>query len=97
MDPKTEEQIQRLYDEGFTDDEIAKRLAKSKSTIGQWRKRRGLPTVFENRKRLTDWESKQIQDFLAYERKFKIVTKEKNSRRPRKRSNCFCDEPKTQT
>lgn len=76
-DLKTEEQIQKLYDEGFTDEEIAARVGKAKSTIGQWRKRSGLPTVFENRKRLTDWENQQIQEFLAFERKYKIVRKEK--------------------
>jgi hypothetical protein len=76
-DPKTEEQIQKLYDEGFTDEEIAERVGKVKSTIGHWRKRRGLPTVFENRKRLTDWESQQIQEFLAFERKYKMATKGK--------------------
>lgn len=77
LDPKTDELIQKLYDEGYTDDEIATKIGKAKSTIGQWRKRRGLPTVFENRKRLTDWESHQIQEFLAFERKYKIVKKEK--------------------
>lgn len=76
-DPKTEEQIQKLYDEGFTDEEIATRIGKTKSTIGHWRAKRGLPTVFENRKRLTDWESQQIQEYLAFERKYKIVKKEK--------------------
>lgn len=76
-DPKTDELIQKLYDEGFTDEEIAARIGKVKSTIGHWRARRGLPTVFENRKRLTDWESQQIQKYLAFERKYKIITKEK--------------------
>jgi hypothetical protein len=76
-DPKTEELIQKLYDKGFTDEEIATRIGKVKSTIGHWRARRGLPTVFENRKRLTDWESQQIQEYLAFERKYKVITKEK--------------------
>lgn len=76
-DPKTDELIKKLYDKGLTDDEIATRIGKSKSTIGQWRKRRGLPTVFENRKRLTYWESQQIENFLAFERKYKIIRSEK--------------------
>jgi hypothetical protein len=76
-DPRTEEQVQKLYDEGYTDEEIAARIGKVKSTIGHWRARRGLPTVFENRKRLTDWESQQIQEYLAFEREYKIVTKGK--------------------
>ena len=56
-DPEIEKQIQKLYDEGFCDDEIANRMGKSKSTIGQWRKKKGLPLVFVNRKRLTKKES----------------------------------------
>ena len=76
-DSRTDDQIQKLYDEGYTDKEIASRIAKAKGTIGHWRARRGLPTVFENRERLTDWENQQIQEFLAFERKYKIVTKEK--------------------
>jgi 5-methylcytosine-specific restriction endonuclease McrA len=74
-DPKTEEQIQKLYDEGFCDTEIAERVGKVKSTIGHWRKKRNLPTVFENRKRLTEWESKQIQEYLAFEQKYKRIKK----------------------
>jgi 5-methylcytosine-specific restriction endonuclease McrA len=76
-DPKVEEQIQKLYDEGFCDEEIADRIGKAKGTIGKWRAKRGLSTVFENRKRLTNWESRQIQEYLAFERKYKRITKEK--------------------
>jgi len=76
-DPKVEAQIQKLYDEGFCDEEIADRMGKAKRTIGQWRARRGLPTVFESRKRLTVWESRQIQDYLAFERKYKKIKNEK--------------------
>jgi len=76
-DSETEKLIQELYDKGFADEDIATRVGKAKNTIGKWRPRRGLPTVFENRKRLTDWESQQIQDYLAFERKYKIITKEK--------------------
>lgn len=77
IDPETQEQIQKLYDKGFTDEEIAGRLGKAKRTIGRWREKRDLPTVFENRKRLTDWESQKIQEYLAFERKYKMATKEK--------------------
>jgi hypothetical protein len=76
-DPKIEEQIQNLYDEGFCDEEIAERIGKTKATVGQWRRKRSLPTVFEKRKRLTYWESQQIQEFLAFEREYKIIKKEK--------------------
>lgn len=76
-DPKTEEQTQKLYDQGFCDEEIADRLGKSKSTIGCWRRRKGLPTVFENRKRLTCRESQQVQDYLFRERKFRRIKNEK--------------------
>lgn len=34
-DPKIEEQIQKLYDKGFTDEEIAAQVAKAKTTIGK--------------------------------------------------------------
>ncbi len=76
-DSKIDEQIQKLYDEGFSDEEIAGRTGKAKNTIGSWRKKRGLPTVFENRKRLTDWESQEIQEYLAFERKYRKMTNEK--------------------
>jgi len=76
-DPKVEEQIQKLYDAGFCDEEIADRIGKAKGTIGSWRARRGLPSVFENRKRLTDWENKQVQEYLAFERKYKRTKKDK--------------------
>jgi hypothetical protein len=76
-DPKIEEQIQKLYDEGFCDEEIADRLGKAKSTVGSWRRRRGLPLVFENRKRLTYRETQLIQEYLVYERKFRRIKNEK--------------------
>jgi transcriptional regulator with XRE-family HTH domain len=76
-DPKTEERIQKLYDEGFCDEEIADRIGMSKSTIGKWRKRKGLPLVFENRKRLTYGEDQQIQKYLVQLRKFRRIKRNK--------------------
>ena len=76
-DPKTEEQIQKLYDEGFCDEDIAYRIGKTKSAVGHWRKKRNLPLVFENRKRLTYWEGEKIQEYLAFERKYKRITRDK--------------------
>ena len=76
-DPEIEKQIQKLYDEGFCDDEIANRMGKSKSTIGQWRKKKGLPLVFVNRKRLTKKESELVQEYLYRHKKFRRIKKEK--------------------
>jgi hypothetical protein len=74
-DSKIKEQFQKLYNEGFCDEEIADKLGKSKGTIGQWRKKSGLPLVFENRKRLTERELKYIEDYLATEIRFRNITK----------------------
>jgi predicted DNA-binding protein YlxM (UPF0122 family) len=74
-DPNIEEQFQKYYDEGFSDEEIAERVGKKNTMVGYWRRKKGLPIVFENRKRLTLWESKKIQDYLAFERKFKKIKK----------------------
>jgi predicted DNA-binding protein YlxM (UPF0122 family) len=77
LDPKIVEQIQKLYDEGYCDEEIADRIGISKSTVGNWRRRNGLPLVFENRKRLTYTEDKQIQEYLIQLRKFRRIKKNK--------------------
>ncbi len=76
-DPKIEDKVRKLYDDGFSDEEIAERTGRNKATIGQWRKRRGLPLVFENRKRLTFWETHKIQEYLSFERKYRKIKKEK--------------------
>jgi hypothetical protein len=76
-DPEIEKQIQKLYDEGFCDEEIADKTGKSKSTIGQWRKKKGLPLVFVNRKRLTKKESELVQEYLYRHKKFRRIKKEK--------------------
>jgi 5-methylcytosine-specific restriction endonuclease McrA len=73
----TEEQRQKLYDEGYCDKDIAVRLGVAQPTITNWRKKRGFSLVFENRKRLTDWETKQVQDYLAFVRKFTHVKSQK--------------------
>lgn len=75
LDPKIIEQIQKLYDEGYCDEEIADRIGISKSTVGKWRKRNGLPLVFEKRKRLTYKEEQQIQKYLIQLRKFRKIKK----------------------
>lgn len=77
LDPKIIEQIQKLYDEGYCDEEIADRIGISKSTVGNWRRRSGLPLVFENRKRLTYNEDQQIQKYLIQLRKFRKIKKNK--------------------
>jgi len=77
IDSETEKQIQKLYDMGFADEDIAIRVGKPIHTVRNWRARRGFPTVFGNRKRLTEWETRQIQDYLAFEQRFKMATKEK--------------------
>jgi Homeodomain-like domain len=70
MDSKLEELRKRLYDEGYCDSDIARRLGVSQVTISNWRKKQFLPLVFENRKRLTDWETKQVQEYLAFARQY---------------------------
>ena len=95
-DPLVEAQIQKLYDEGFCDKDIADQLGKSKSTIGSWRKRKGLPLVFENRKRLTTLENQQVQEYLFRERKFRRIKNEKTMAK-REKGSCFCNESKTST
>jgi hypothetical protein len=71
-----EQSMQELYNLGYCDDEIALRIGKAKSTIGQWRKRKGLPLVFENRKRLTAHEKDILDNYLYAEKKFRRITKE---------------------
>ena len=39
-DPYLEEQIRKLYDEGFCDQDIAERFGKRKEVVGNWRRKR---------------------------------------------------------
>jgi hypothetical protein len=77
INPEQHELRQKLYDEGYCDEDIADRLGVSQPTICNWRNKNNLPIVFQNRKRITNWESKQIQDYLSYERKFRRIKSQK--------------------
>lgn len=76
MDTKLEVLRQKLYDEGYCDADIGERLGVRKESILQWRRKQKLPVVFENRKRLTDWETKQVQDYLSFLREFGKINKD---------------------
>jgi predicted DNA-binding protein YlxM (UPF0122 family) len=89
LDSKIIELIQKLYDEGYCDEEIADRIGISKSTVGKWRKRNGLPLVFENRKRLTYKEDQQIQRYLIQLRKFRRIKTNKTIIAHEKGLNAF--------
>ena len=89
LDAKIGEQIQELYDKGFCDEEIADKTGISKSTVGNWRKRRGLPLVFENRKRLTYREDQLIQEYLIQLRKFRKIKRNKTIIAHEKGLNAF--------
>jgi hypothetical protein len=77
LNPKIVGQIQKLYDEGYCDEEVADRIGISKSTVGSWRKRNGLPLVFENRKRLTYKEDQLLQEYLINLRKYRRIKRNK--------------------
>jgi transcriptional regulator with XRE-family HTH domain len=66
----------KWYEEGFCDSEVADKVGVSPKAISDWRRSRGLPTVFENRKRLTEWEKTKIQDYLVRYQKYHHVTAE---------------------
>ena len=77
LDPEQQELRHKLYDEGYCDEDMAERLGVKQPTICRWRQNNNLPTVFGNRKRVTVWENKQIQDYLSFERKFRGIKTQK--------------------
>lgn len=66
-DKQLEERVRALYDQGYPDNEIGPMVGVSNKSIGYWRRSKGLPTVFLDRKRLTVWEKGAIFRFIGRE------------------------------